>query len=249
VKPPVEREAREDLLRSQRLLAEGDFEGALELNQRVYSVYGKEPFGDQALFNLGLIYAHPKNPTKDYQKSLSSFNRLLIEFPQSPLTQEARVSAGLLSVIEEVNALYEETSIELEETKAQFDVAKTRLEEERMKIDEMKTVRGNLARTKRLLAQGDFDGASEESQKILSRYGARTPGDEALFALGLIYVDPGNPKRDYKKSISFLRRLVKDFPRSPRREEARIWAEVLDLIERTKQVDIEIEQKKKELTR
>jgi hypothetical protein len=42
-------------------------------------------------------------------------------------------------------------------------------------------------------------------------------------------------------------RVEKDFPRSPLVEEAKIWVSVLHAFEKAKQVDIEIEEKKKEL--
>ncbi|HUJ89891.1 MAG TPA: hypothetical protein VLX12_06845, partial [Syntrophorhabdales bacterium] len=55
----------------------------------------------------------------------------------------------------------------------------------------------HLARAQKLLAQGDYEGAVEENQKVLPLAGNKPPGDEALYSLGLIYAYPGNPKRDY----------------------------------------------------
>jgi hypothetical protein len=43
-------------------------------------------------------------------------------------------------------------------------------------------------------------------------------------------------------------RVIKEFPQSPRAEESTIWIGVLESIEKAKQVDIQIEEKKKELT-
>ena len=69
-----QRSAYDHLLRSQRLIAKGDFEGALEENQKVLSSYVNRPPADEALFNMGLIYAHYGNPNKDYEKVLVFFN-------------------------------------------------------------------------------------------------------------------------------------------------------------------------------
>ena len=44
---------------------------------------------DQALFQMGLLYAHPENPNQDYQKSLGAFNKILNEHSQSRLRHQA----------------------------------------------------------------------------------------------------------------------------------------------------------------
>src|SRR4030042_3791658 len=63
----------EYLLRSQRLLAKGDFEGALKENQELLSKYPNTPPGDEALFNMGLIYAHYGHPDTKYHTACSAF--------------------------------------------------------------------------------------------------------------------------------------------------------------------------------
>jgi hypothetical protein len=97
------------------------------------------------------------------------------------------------------------------------------------------------------IVRGDFEGAMRESQDILTRSPTTPPGDEALMNMGLISVHYANPKRDYKKALGYFMRIEKEFPRSPLVEEAKIWAGVLLAFEKAKQVDIEIEKKKKEL--
>jgi len=100
-----------------------------------------------------------------------------------------------------------------------------------------------------LIHKGDFDGALKESQDTLDISPNDPPGDEALFYMGLIYAHYGNPKKDYQKANAFFIRVIKEFPQSPRAEESRIWIGVLESIEKAKQVDIQIEEKKKELTK
>ncbi len=118
----------------------------------------------------------------------------------------------------------------------------------------------HLLQARKLLEQRDYDGSIREYQKVLSLAGPNPPADEALFDLGLIYAHPGNPKKDYGKSVGFFRKLMKDYPQSPLAAQARIWAGVLlenekmsqtiqklnQVIEESKQVDIEIEEKKRE---
>jgi TolA-binding protein len=107
----------------------------------------------------------------------------------------------------------------------------------------------HLERVQSLISQGDFDGALRESQEALARSPKSPPGDEALFDMALINAHSGNPKKDYKRSLGFFTRLVREFPDSPLVDEAKIWIGVLETIEKTKQVDIEIEEKKKEIAK
>jgi outer membrane protein assembly factor BamD (BamD/ComL family) len=114
-----------------------------------------------------------------------------------------------------------------------------------------------------LLDQRDYEGSLKEYQKVLSLYYNIPPGDEALFRAGLIYAHYGNPKRDYQKSLDHFKRLVKIFPQSPFVGQAKIWIGILqenerlnreigDLnktIKKSKQVDIEIDEKMKELSK
>jgi len=113
-----------------------------------------------------------------------------------------------------------------------------------------------LLRSKKLLHQGDYAGSLKECQRVLSLPGKNPPKDQALFQMGLIYADINNPQRDFGKALDFFKRAVKDYPKSPLAEEARVWAGVLQeneklsqVIEKSKQVDIAVEEKKREKAR
>ena len=207
----------DNLLRSQMLLAKGNYEGALEENKKILSRYPDRPPGDEALFNMGLIYSHYGNPEKDYKKAFSFFWRLLKEFPQSSHAEEVKIWTGALNTIEET----------------------------KIKLEGQRSAHKHLLQSQMLFSKGDYESALKENKKILSRYPDRTPGDEALFNMGLIYVH----LKEYKKAFESFGRLLKEFPQSSHAEEAKIWTGVLNIIEETKKVDIEIEEKKKELVR
>ena len=133
-------------------------------------------------------------------------------------------------------------------------------EDNGQKKETLKISSEHLFRARKLLEQRDYDGSLKENQEILSLSGQNSPGDEALFNMGLIYAHFGNPKKDYGKSIVFFKKLMKDYPQSPFAEQAGIWARILQeteklsqtiqklnqVIEESKQVDIEIEEKKRE---
>lgn len=104
-----------------------------------------------------------------------------------------------------------------------------------------------LESVKGLIERGDFEAAMKENQEILARSPKTPPGDEALMNMGLISAHYANPKKDYKKAMGYFMRIERDFPQSPLVEEAKIWTGVLKAFEKAKQVDLEIEQKKKEM--
>jgi hypothetical protein len=89
-------EIRQWLTRGAELFARGDYRGSLRENQRVLDRVGGELPGDEALFGLGLIYAHVGNPDKDYGKAADFFRKVARDFPGSPLAAQAKVWVGLL---------------------------------------------------------------------------------------------------------------------------------------------------------
>jgi TolA-binding protein len=96
-----------------------------------------------------------------------------------------------------------------------------------------------------LLNRKDFDTAVKKGEEFLAASPRSPLADDALFALGLVYAHAENPKKDYLKSREYFVRLGREYPGSPLAGEAKIWIGVLETIERAKQVDIEIEEKKK----
>lgn len=133
-------------------------------------------------------------------------------------------------------------------------------------LKEMKTrwdAREHIFAARELFDQSDYEGSLKETQKVLALINNSPPEDEALFNAGVIYAHYGYPKKDYHKSLEFLKRLVRNFPQSPYaakakflivilQENERSKREIEDLnkaIKKSKQVDIEIDEKKKGLSR
>jgi tetratricopeptide (TPR) repeat protein len=104
-KPPVRDEARETLALAQKLLASGEYDAATQLTQKALLLSGRKPPADEALFQLGLLYAHFKNPGKDYPKALNHFRKLIEDHPQSPWAERAQVWMALLQENETAHKL------------------------------------------------------------------------------------------------------------------------------------------------
>ena len=218
------------LRRGQQLLDQGDFAGALRENQEVLARFPRTPPGDEALFNMGLIYVDHANPQRDVGRTLHFFARLETEFPESPRTQEARTWGRILQSLEKSRS----ENIEPVECEGVLPAVQEKV---------------HLQFGRRFLAQGDFAGALRENREVLARFPKQSPGDAALFNMGLIHVHYANPKKDIGQALHFFGRIEKQFPESPYREEAGIWIGILETMEKTRQIDIEIEEKKRELRR
>ncbi|MFO0752203.1 MAG: hypothetical protein U0411_02620 [Thermodesulfovibrionales bacterium] len=122
-------------------------------------------------------------------------------------------------------------------------------EEKKQQESRLKPASVHLLRSKRFLSQGDLDLSQKEAKKALSLAGKGSPGDEALFTMALLAIHYKNPKKEYAKAKDLFERLAKEYPQSPLAEQAKTWAEVLKVIEGSKQVDLEIEKMKKEMSR
>lgn len=83
----------------EEFIIRGEYQAALEKNQEMLK--SSPQMGDLALFRMGLIYANPKNPDKNYEKSLAYFYRLIKEFPESNLRNQAETWASLLKEMTE----------------------------------------------------------------------------------------------------------------------------------------------------
>jgi len=109
-------------------MIKGDFKASLKKTQQILKI--SPHLADQALFQIGLIYAHPKNPDKDYKKSLTYFQRLINNFPHSSLKEEAKV--WILFLQEDINK-----DKKLKRLKKQLDFLKKEIKLKDKKINNL----------------------------------------------------------------------------------------------------------------
>ena len=82
IPPASQGQGGKDLREAESKMGRGEYEASIQETLGVLKEY-PVVHGDRALFQLGLLYAHPGNPNMDYGKSIAYFDRLLREFPLS----------------------------------------------------------------------------------------------------------------------------------------------------------------------
>lgn len=148
----------------------------------------------------------------------------------------------------------------------QPEVVKTQPKKEKFR-DESKEY---LLEGQRLLAMGQYDASIKENLKVLSIAPNGPPGDQAMFTIGLIYSYSKYQKKDYGKAITSLTKVIKEYPQSNWSGHAKILLDILQeneklkrvssettqendklksMIEQSKKVDLEVEEKKREKAR
>jgi len=71
------------------LFHQGSYAASLDKYSEISEKYPAK--ADRALFEMGFIHAHPKNPQKDYQKALECFQKLIKEYPGSEYRQNSEM--------------------------------------------------------------------------------------------------------------------------------------------------------------
>ena len=115
--------ALKKLKKADALMANDNFPRSLRYCKDVLNGFPRS-LGDRALLQMGLIYAHPENPGRDYEKAMTSFQTVLDKYPESIHIHEAEIwsmffkemdrKSGLIKDIR-LRARYLENSIRAQE--------------------------------------------------------------------------------------------------------------------------------------
>jgi tetratricopeptide (TPR) repeat protein len=232
--------AHQQLEQYRENMAAGFFETIIQQSKQVIAENETKPPADVALYSLGEVYAHHDYIGRDYALSQYYFEKLIMNFPDSQLTSEAKT---YISLFENIAAKEKEAAATAAAAAAEEKVSQTKIIVEKKK----KTVPAPEPR--KVVKNQNFEEAVQENLQILEKAGKKNPADEALYNLGLIYAHVDNPAKDYKKSQKYFNVLIEQFPDSELAEEGRIWLGLFETIEKIQQIDVDIEQQKKQLSR
>lgn len=95
-----QRQIRDSMLQGHSLFVYGDYDGASAKYREALALAGDQAPADAAVYNIGLIYAHPSNPKRDHRKAIESFSKVISDYAQSPWAEQARIWVGLLQQVE-----------------------------------------------------------------------------------------------------------------------------------------------------
>lgn len=88
--------------------------------------------------------------------------------------------------------------------------------------------RKHLDLAEKSLKKGDYEGALREYDQVLRLFPSDSPGDKALYHMGIIWAHPDNHRRDYKKALEYFQRLAHNFPQSDLNQEGSVWLSVMN---------------------
>jgi len=230
-------------------MAAGFFETVIDQSNQILAESETEQPADIAFYSLGEVYAHHNFSGRDYETSKYYFNKLIENFPESQLSSEAKTYVSLIDTIavrEKEAAVVEEKLLQKEE-KIQ-EAAEEVPPQKEIIVEKERKITPERPRRK-IVEDRNFEEAVDKNLRIVEEFGKKKPADEALYNLGLIYAHVDNPSKDYKKSKIYFHVLTTQFPDSAYAEEAAIWLGLFETIEKIQQIDVEIEEQKKQLTR
>ena len=69
--------------------SQGNYKASLNKYEQILEKYPKT--GDRVLFEMGIVYAYPRNEEKDYQKSLECFRKLIKDYPESGYKKDSEM--------------------------------------------------------------------------------------------------------------------------------------------------------------
>jgi len=122
-----------DFKEANDLMKRGNYKASLSKYEQIIVQFPEE--GDRVLFEMGVIYAFPRNQQKDYQKSLECFQKIIKDYPESKYRQGSNLMIFLIN--------------EFTKQRKQIDKLEHQVEEFEKKIEQMKEVDMNLKEKKK----------------------------------------------------------------------------------------------------
>jgi chemotaxis regulatin CheY-phosphate phosphatase CheZ len=146
---------RDALETGNRLLSEGDFERSLRVFESVAAMAGERPPADVAVYKTGLVYAHPKNPTRDLHKAMTAFSQVASSYPASVWGEQAKVWLEVLKETEDSKKeivqsreAAEKSRLELEKNRQALEKSRQEIEKSRLELDR---TRQEIEKTKQVI--------------------------------------------------------------------------------------------------
>jgi hypothetical protein len=155
-----------------------------------------------ALYQIGLIYMSRYNDQRDDATAQAYLNRVLDEFPGTRAAE--RAAERLMALRGRVDEPLQKNARELLvdwKPKADLDLNKPSLDQDMTLLSRRAVLKNRVAEAEELYLLALRDPGVAGSIK-----------EKALYQLGLMYMAADNPRADRDKAITYLRRLLVQYP-------------------------------------
>jgi L,D-peptidoglycan transpeptidase YkuD (ErfK/YbiS/YcfS/YnhG family) len=137
---------------------EGKYEASLSKYEEIIAKY--PAVADRVLFEMGIIYAHPRNEQKDYQKSLVCFQKVVREYPDSEYRRDSQ-----MMILQIHNVIIKDKVIATQQT--QIETSEQELKAKEAEISTLQKLNGMLGQRIETLEQKIFALRTEPADKVL----------------------------------------------------------------------------------
>lgn len=169
----------------------GDYLGALSLYEQVAENYPKSQRADDALYWIGILH---HLYLKDDAKALQAFQRVVKDYPGSPLVIESQRYAA--SILEQLKKTRQ--AIEAYEHLVEISPDSKVMQEARYKIGDL------------YFGAGDLEQARNEWDVLIKKYPDGVFTDKALYGIASTYFIHGQ----CGSALKVLDKLIQDHPKS-----------------------------------
>ena len=140
------------------LFNQGEYEASLSKYEQIIE---KNPaVADRVLFEMGIIYAHPSNEQKDYQKSLECFQKIVRNFPESDYRLDSQ-----MMILQIKNVIIKDKTIAEQQT--QIETSRKEIKGKENEIITLQKQIGALEKRIETLEQKIFILRTEPADKVL----------------------------------------------------------------------------------
>ena len=162
-----QRQLREALASGDQLLSHGDYAGSLKAFESVAEIARDQAPADAALYKMGIIHLHPRNPKKDRHRAIGSFSRVFSRFPESSWAEQAKIWVGVLNEAEE-------SFRDLARSKETIEASRQEAERNRQALEKSKLEneksRQEIERNRQIIEKSQqVDIEIEEKQRVRGR--------------------------------------------------------------------------------
>jgi tetratricopeptide (TPR) repeat protein len=137
-------------------------QGKYEASLRKYEqIIEKNPaVADRVLFEMGIIYAYPKNEQKDYQKSLKCFQKIVSDYPDSEFRRDSQ-----MMILQVHNVINKNKIISTQQT--QIETSRREVKVKENEIITLQEMIETLEKQIKTLEQKIFTLRTEPADKVL----------------------------------------------------------------------------------